>query len=125
MFVGNDADTRPQHFLAGMELADRYAGPPQRAVGGQHELTVGRLYQARSTRGDLAGQGLLGSILQRLRLRAARRRIRQENESVEPADQMTFDDHIAGFVEIRLKYRVFTKPPHQHASAAIDEALGK
>ena len=45
LLVGDDAHARPQHVVAGDQLADRRAGPAHRAVGGQHELAVGRLRQ--------------------------------------------------------------------------------
>ena len=38
---------------------------------------------------------------------------------------MAFDDDVAGFVDFGLEHRVLAQPPHQHAGAAVDEALGQ
>ncbi len=103
LLVGDDAHARAQHLFAGVKLADRGAGPAQRAVGGEHELIVRRLGKPRRARRDLAGERLLRGVLQRLRFRAARRRIRHEDESVEPADDMAFDHDLAGLVEFGIE----------------------
>ena len=125
MLVGDDAHARAQHLFAGDELADRGAGPAQRAVGGEHELVVRRLRQPRGARVDLAGERLLRGVLQRLGFGSARRGVGREHEAVEPADGVAFDHDLAGFADLRLELRVLAQPPHQHAGAAVDEALGQ
>ena len=72
MLVGDEAHARMHALLAGIQLADRGAGPADGAVARQHELGVRRLGKPRGARGDLAGQRLLRGVLQGLRLRAAR-----------------------------------------------------
>ena len=38
---------------------------------------------------------------------------------------MALDDDFAGFRDFRFEHRVLSQPPHQHAGAAVDEALGQ
>ena len=38
---------------------------------------------------------------------------------------MAFDHDLAGLVDFRLEPCILAQPPHQHAGAAIDEALGE
>ena len=66
MLVGEDAHARAQHVVARGELADRLAEPADAAVGGEHELLVGRMRQLGGARIDLAGERLLRGGAQRL-----------------------------------------------------------
>ena len=125
LLVGDDAQARLEHLLAGDELADRLAEPADRAIGGEHDLLVGRLREPRGARVDLARQRLLGGAGQRLGLRAGRRGRRREHEAVEPADHVALDHHLAGLADVGLERRVLAQAPHQHAGAAIDETLGQ
>ncbi len=88
-------------------------------------MRVRRLGKPGGARGDLAGKRFLRGVLQRLGLRSARGGVGQKHKSIETADHMAFDDDFAGFVDLRLKLGVLAQPPHQHAGAAIDEALGE
>ena len=109
-----------------VSLADRLADPAERAVGGEHELRVGRLRQPRGARLDLAGERLL-----RRGARAPWRPdppavgVGREAEAVEPADRVAFDDDFAGLGDFGFQHRVLSQPPHQHAGAAVDEAFGQ
>ena len=58
-------------------------------------------------------------------LGAAWCRVSDENEPVQPPDQMAFDHNVAGFVEIRLKRCILAQPAHQDAGAPIDETFGE
>jgi hypothetical protein len=48
-----------------------------------------------------------------------------ERETVEPADDMALDHHLAGLLDFSFQCRVLAQPPHQYAGAAIDETLGE
>ena len=109
----------------GNELADRLAEPADGAVGGEHELLVRRLRQPRRARVDLAGQRLLRRAGKRLRFRARGRGVGREHEAVEPADGVAFDHDFAGLADVGFEHRVLAQPAHQHAGAAVDEALGQ
>ena len=103
------------------------AAPVQRIVPSEASTNCssGAADKPRGARGDLAGQRLLRGVLQRLGLGAARRSIRQKDKAVEAADGVALDHDFAGLAHFRLKLGVFAQPPHQHAGAAIDEALGQ
>ena len=125
LLVGDDAHARTQHVLAGDELADRRADPAHRAVGGEHELALRRLLRAwwRARRSRRPAPS--ARRLQRLGFGARRRGVGDEREAVEPADGVALDHDLAGLVDFGFQCRVLAQPPHQHAGAAVDEALGK
>ena len=101
--VGNDAQSRMQRVVGGDELCHRIAGPADGAVGGQHELVVGRCGKLGGARVDLAGEHLLGRRLQRLGIRAGFRRIGCKGKSIEPADRVAFHNHFAGLANFRIQ----------------------
>ena len=125
MLVGDDAHARLQHLVAGDELADRLADPADGAVGGEHELLVRRLRQPRRARVDLAGQRLLRRAGSALASEPAADASGANMKAVEPADGMAFDHDLAGLADFSFEHRVLAQPPHQHAGAAVDEALGQ
>jgi hypothetical protein len=88
-------------------------------------LLIRRAGKPCGARRDFAGQRFLRGVLQRLGVRAARRCIRHEHEAIEAADDVALDDDFTGLVDLRLELGVLAQPPHQHAGAAIDEALGE
>ena len=108
MVVGNDAHARPQRVVAGHQFADSLAGPSQGAVIGQDDLVVRGLRQFGRTRLDLAGQCLLRGGVERLGFRAGGGGIRCEHESIEPADHVAFDRHIARFTDFSFQHRVLS-----------------
>ena len=101
--VGDDADARMQRVVGRDKLCDRVAGPADGAVGGQHELVVGRCGEFGGARVDLAGEHLLGSRLQCLGIRAGFRRIGCKGKSIEPADRVAFHNHFAGLANFRIQ----------------------
>ena len=121
--VGNDADARMQRVVGRDELCHRVAGPADGAVGGQHELLVGRRAEFFGARVDLAGQHLLCRRLQRLRIRSRFRRIWRKGESVEAADRMAFNDHFAGLADFRIQNTVLPQAAHQYTGTAVNETL--
>ncbi len=123
--VGNDADARMQRVVGRDELCHRIAGPADGAVGGQHELVVGRRGEFFGARVDLAGQHLLRRRLQRLGIRAGFRRIGRKGKSVEPADRMAFNDHFAGLADFRIQNTVLPQAAHQYTGTAVNETLRK
>ena len=56
--VGDDAQPRMQRVVGRDQFGHRVAGPADGAVGGQHELIVGRRRQFLGARVDFAGQRL-------------------------------------------------------------------
>ena len=70
LLVGDDAEPRAEHVLAGDQLADRRTGPAHRAVGRQHELAIGRLRELGGAGVDLTGQRRTCGTLQGLGLGA-------------------------------------------------------
>ena len=74
---------------------------------------------------DLAGERLLRGGAQRLAFGTRGRGVGGELEAGEPADRVALDDHFAGFGDFGFEHRVLAQPPHQHAGAAVDEALGE
>ena len=125
MLVGDDAQARLEHLLAGHQSADRLTEPPDRTVGREHELPVRRVGEARGARIDLSRQRLLRSTGERFCFRARGRGIGREYEAVEPADGVALDHDVAALADVGLEHRVLAQPAHQHAGAAIDEAFGQ
>ena len=123
--VGNDAQARMQRVVGRDELGDRVAGPADGAVGGQHELVVGRCGKLGGARVDLAGEHLLRGRLQRLGVRAGFRRIGCKGKSIEPADRMAFHDHFAGLADFRIQNTVLPQAAHQYTGTAVNETLRK
>ena len=123
--VGDDADARMQRVVGRDELGHRVAGPADGAVGGQHELVVGRCGKLCGARVDLAGEHLLGSRLQCLGVRAGFRRIGCKGKSVEPADGVAFHDHFAGLADFRIQNTVLPQAAHQYTGTAVNETLRK
>jgi hypothetical protein len=72
LLVGEDAHARAQHLVARHELADRLAEPAQAAVGGEHDLLVGRMGEPRGARLDLARERFLRGSPQGLAFRTRR-----------------------------------------------------
>ena len=101
--------------------------PIQRSVPSEASTncSLRRLRQPGGARVDLAGERPARRGLQRLGFRAAGRRIGGKREAVETADHVALDHHFAGLSDFSFQCRVLAQPPHQHAGAAIDEALGE
>ena len=114
-----------QRVVGGDELCDGIAGPADGAVGGQHELIVGRCGELCGARVDLAGEHLLRSRLQRLGVGAGFRRIGRKGKSVEPADGVAFDNHFAGLADFRIQNTVLPQAAHQYTGTAVNETLRK
>jgi hypothetical protein len=106
-------------------MRNRGAGPADGAVGGQHELIVGRGAQLRGARVDLARQHLLGGGLQCFRIRAGFRRIGCKGKSIEPADRVAFHNHFAGLANFRIQNTVLPQAAHQYTGTAVNETLRK
>ena len=96
------------------------------AVGGEHELLVGRLREPRGARVDLAGERLLRRRPPApwLPSRPPSASGANRKPSSRPID-MALDHDFAGLADFGFEHRVLAQPPHQHAGAAIDEALGQ
>ena len=116
-------NARMQRVVGRDELCHRVAGPADGAVGGQHELVVGRGGKFLGARVDLAGQHLLRCRLQRLGVRAGFRRIGRKGKSIEPADRMAFHDHFAGLADFRIQNAVLPQAAHQYTGTAVNETL--
>ncbi len=91
----------------------------------EHELLVRRLREPRGARVDLAGERLLRGAGERLGFRARGRCVGREHEAVEPADGVAFDHDFTGLADVGFERGVLAQPAHQHAGAAVDEALGE
>ena len=104
-------------------MRHRVAGPADGAVGGQHELIVGRRRQFLGARVDLAGQRFLRGGLQRLGVGAGFGRVGRERKSVETADHMALYDHFAGLADFSIQHAVFPQAAHQYTGPAINETL--
>ena len=121
--VGNDAQPRMQRVVGGDEFGHRIAGPADGAVGGQHELIVGRCGKLFGARVDLAGEHLLRGGLQRFGVGAGFRRIWCKGKSIEAADHMALHDHFAGLANFRIQNTVLPQAAHQYTGTAINETL--
>ena len=74
---------------------------------------------------DLARERLLRGSAKRLAFRTGGSGIGGKLEAREPPDRVALDDHFAGFGNFSFEHRVLAQPPHQHAGAAVDKALGQ
>ena len=116
---------RMQRVIGRDKLCDRIAGPADGAVGGQHELVVGRCGEFGGARVDLAGEHLLGSRLQCLGIRAGFSRIGCKGKSIEPADGVAFHNHFAGLANFRIQNTVLPQAAHQYTGPPVNETLRK
>ena len=121
--VGDDAQPRMQRIIRRHQFGDCIAGPAQRAVGGEHELIVGRRGQFFGARIDLAGERLLRRRLQRLGVGTGFRCVGRKGESVEPANHMALNNHVAGLANFRIQNGVLPQAAHQYTGTAINETL--
>ena len=116
---------RMQRVLGRDNFRHRVTSPADGAVGGQHELIVGRSAQLFGPRVDLARQHLLGGGLQRLGIGACFRRIGRKGKAVEPADGVALDDDFAGLADFSSQTRILPQAAHQYTGTAVNETLRK
>ena len=128
MLVGDDAHARPQHVVAG-DRACRPAAPVQRmrAVGRRARTARRAPATAWSARASISPASAFCAA------RAAAPwlpspRPTASGANVKPSSRpigVAFDHDFAGLADFGFERRVLAQPPHQHAGAAIDEALGQ
>ena len=91
------------------------------AVERQHDVTVAGARQTLGAVGNRARQRLLRGAAERLRLGALGLRIGREAKTLQLADMMALDHHVARRRDFRFQHRILPEAAHQHAGPPIDK----
>ena len=115
---------RRKDVITCSQLGDRFAEPTDRAVAGEHEGFIDGFADARCALIHFGRERFLRGSIQRSRGFSGGLRIGREAETLQEADMLAFDHHVAGIGYFRFKHRILSEAAHQHAGAPVDETLG-
>ena len=122
LFVGDQRDTWLKRRRSGLEPGHGGAVPDDARLAVDREGGIGRGGEGLRAAEDLPRHRLRPGGLEPLHVRAGGRR-RDEPEAVEPADELTLDEHAAVVFDCGHQVFLLAQPPHQHAGSAIDKTL--
>ena len=123
--VNKNLDLRGKRIRPRHQLANRRIAPHQAALLGEIKFRIRRVIhfiraqiihrlQARQRRGAQCF-GLLVTGL----------RVQNKSKSIQLADKLVFNGHIAVFTYLGQEPLLLLQPPHQNTGAAINESLGQ
>ena len=125
LLIGDHPRLRLQNVIARRNLADGLAKPAQRAVMGEHERLIDGVVDSLRPALNLAGQRFLRRRVQGLLGFALHRRVWREPESMQHANMLPFDEHVASIGDFRFKHCVLSQSTHQDAGSAVDKPVGQ